>query len=93
MENASTDPESPDERSLVELSPKHRKLTFTLACLAGFSGAHRFYVGRPLTGLAMLLSGGGLLMWWFMDVFWLLSGQFKDGQGRPLGRPRHVDDI
>ena len=95
MPNASTEPElaTTDDDLPVEMSPKNHKVAFTLACLLGFSGAHRFYLGRPLTATAMLLSGGGFLIWWFLDVFLILSGQFRDAQGRPLGRPRHIKHI
>ena len=33
----------------------------------GWAGAHRFYLERPGTGILMLLSGGGLLVWWALD--------------------------
>ena len=75
-------------RGREEVSPKNRLLTFTLACLGGFWGLHRFYTGRFWTGLLMLLTGGGFIIWWIIDVFILLSGRFKDGQGRVLGPPR-----
>jgi hypothetical protein len=35
----------------------------------GIVGAHRFYLGRPLTGLLMLFSLGGGLLWWVVDGF------------------------
>ncbi len=73
-----------------ERSPKNRMLTFTLACLGGFWGLHRFYTGRFWTGLAMLFTGGGFIIWWILDVFILLSGRFKDGEGRVLGPPRRA---
>lgn len=73
---------------IEEQSPKNRILTFTLACLGGFWGLHRFYTGRFWTGLAMFLTGGGFIVWWIIDVLILLSGRFKDGKGRVLGPPR-----
>lgn len=75
---------------IEEQSPKNRVLTFTLACLGGFWGLHRFYTGRFWTGLAMLFTGGGFFIWWVIDVLILLTGRFKDGEGRVLGPPRHV---
>lgn len=39
----------------------------------------------------MFLTGGGFVIWWIIDVFILLSGRFKDGEGRVLGPPRHVE--
>ena len=75
-----------------ERSPKNGKLTFSLACLGGFLGLHRFYLGRWWTGLLMLLTLGGAFVWWVVDVLMILSGRFKDGQGRVLGPPRHLKD-
>lgn len=37
----------------------------------GWLGAHRLYLGRELTGLAMLFTGGGALIWWAADAFFL----------------------
>ena len=71
-----------------ERSPKNRMVAFTLACLTGYWGLHRFYTGRFWTGLAMFLTGGGFLIWWIIDVLILMSGRFKDGEGRVLGPPR-----
>jgi TM2 domain-containing membrane protein YozV len=43
---------------------------------AGFGG-HRFYLGRIGTGVAMLLTLGGLGIWAFIDLF-LLSGMIRE---------------
>jgi TM2 domain-containing membrane protein YozV len=37
--------------------------------LLGFCGIHRFYVGKPLTGLLWLFTGGLLLVGQFIDLF------------------------
>jgi hypothetical protein len=34
----------------------------------GWLGAHRFYLERPGSGLAQMVSGGGLLVWWLTDA-------------------------
>lgn len=37
----------------------------------GFFGGHRFYLGKTGTGLLMLLTLGGVLLWWLVDLFLL----------------------
>lgn len=64
------------EEVLAELYtyPRKRKsLAFALWFLTGWFGGHRFYLGRPLTGLAMLFTGGGGLIWWWIDGFFVAS--------------------
>lgn len=39
-------------------------------CL-GYLGVHRFYLGQPGLGLAMLLTCGGAGIWWLLDVFFI----------------------
>lgn len=46
---------------------KHPKLAWVLWLVFGWAGGHRFYLERPATGVLMLLTGGGLLIWWILD--------------------------
>lgn len=46
----------------------------------GFTGAHRFYLGRPLTGLLWLLTGGLLLIGWIWDFFYIPAMRFDAGR-------------
>lgn len=39
----------------------------------GFTGAHRFYYGKPLTGLLWFFTGGLLGIGWLVDVFFIPS--------------------
>ena len=82
--------------AIEERSPKNRVVAVTLGCLAGYWGLHRFYTGKFWTGLLMLLTGGGFIIWWIIDALLLLSGRFKDSEGRVLGPPakvlRHIPD-
>jgi TM2 domain-containing membrane protein YozV len=34
----------------------------------GFTGAHRFYFGRPLTGILWFFTGGLLFVGWLIDI-------------------------
>ena len=47
----------------------------------GFTGAHRFYFGKRLTGLLWLLTGGLLGIGWFIDVF-LIPGMDRAAERR-----------
>lgn len=48
---------------------KRRALAWLLWVPLGWMGAHRFYLERPITGLLMLITGGGALVWWIVDAF------------------------
>lgn len=50
---------------------KRRSVAWALWVVSGFLGGHRFYLNRTGTGLAMLLTGGGGLVWWLVDAFLL----------------------
>ena len=78
--------------------PGDRRLLLLLTLLGGIFGMHRFYAGRPLSGLCMLLlTPFGLLLlrvfigvfplsavaiWVLIDLVFVASGRFRDGQGR-----------
>ena len=81
-------------------SPGDQRLLELLTLLGGIFGMHRFYAGRPLSGLYMLLLGPfGLLLlvfvigllplsavtiWVLADLVFIASGRFRDGQGRRI---------
>jgi len=49
-------------------------------------GAHRFYVGKTGTGLLMILTAGGLGIWYLVDVIMIAAGGFRDAEGRLVTR-------
>ena len=56
-----------------------------LGLLLGVFGAHRFYVGKVGTGILMILTFGGFFgIWVLIDLFVIVSGNFRDAQGRRL---------
>lgn len=59
-----------------------RILPAALLCfLVGVFGAHRFYVGKIGTAVAMLLTLGGLGVWMLVDFILIVTGSFKDENG------------
>jgi hypothetical protein len=67
------------EEILAELyayRPQRTWLARVLWVTLGWFGAHRFYLGRPLTGLLMLFTLGGALIWWVVDGF-LIGGMVR----------------
>lgn len=55
---------------LEDLYAYRRKRTgvaLVLWLVFGWAGGHRFYLERPGTGILMLLTGGGLVVWWALD--------------------------
>ncbi|MEO1616190.1 MAG: TM2 domain-containing protein [Planctomycetota bacterium] len=47
----------------------HPILLGYLFWIIGFTGAHRFYAGKPLTGLLWFFTGGLFLIGWIVDFF------------------------
>ena len=47
----------------------------------GFIGIHRFYYGKPISGVIWLLTGGLFLIGWIVDLF-LIPGMEKGGGGK-----------
>ena len=78
----------PPSRDLETRRPKSRWLAFGLAIVFGTLGIHRFYAGKFWTGLLFLLTGGGLGIWWIIDLVMLAMGRFEDAEGRVMGPPR-----
>lgn len=65
-------------------SDKTKTMTLILAIFTGFLGGHRFYTGHTMTGVIMLLTGGGMGIWTLIDVVMILMGKFTDSEGRAL---------
>lgn len=68
--------------------PTHPVLFGYLFWVIGFTGAHRFYFGKPLTGALWFFTGGLFLIGWIVDVF-LIPAMSEEAERRY--RPRDVD--
>jgi TM2 domain-containing membrane protein YozV len=70
--------------ALPEVSPKQRNTVILLCYFAGIFGVHRFYLGKILSGIFMLLTLGGLTIWTCIDFVTAVTGTLRDSNGRYL---------
>jgi len=59
---------------------------FLLTFFVGVLGVHRFYVGKIGTGFLMLLTLGGLGVWFLVDLILVVTGQFTNKDGKKIPR-------
>ena len=59
---------------------------FLLTFFVGVLGVHRFYVGKIGTGFLMLLTLGGLGVWFLVDLILVVTGQFTNKYGQKIPR-------
>jgi len=57
----------------MEAFDTHSKLFGYILWLFGFTGAHRFYYGRPVSGTIYFFTFGLLLIGWIVDLFLIPS--------------------
>lgn len=66
-------------RQEVDIRKKSAAATWLLWVFLGLFGAHRFYLGYIGTGIAMLFTLGGLIIWALVDAF-LIPGMLRNNQ-------------
>lgn len=64
------------------ISAKSGLAVFLLCLFFGQLGIHRFYVGKIGTGILMLLTGGGLGLWYLYDLISIVCNNFTDKHGQ-----------
>jgi TM2 domain-containing membrane protein YozV len=71
-------------RTYFELNWRFKMSKTSVAVLCFFLGSlgvHRFVVGKTGSGIAMLLTLGGLGIWTLIDFIMILTNSFKDSEG------------
>jgi len=64
----------------------HAKTIGYLLWIFGFTGAHRFYYGKPITGTIWFFTLGLLGIGWLIDLF-LIPGMDRQADSRFKGGP------
>ena len=69
----------------VTVTSDKKKGTALLLCIfLGWMGAHYFYVGRIGRGIVSLITINFFCSGWFVDIFRIALGGFRDNVGAPL---------
>lgn len=69
-----------------EPGPKNYTVTWVLLTFLGFFGVHRFYMGKWITGILYLCTGGLFLIGYLYDL-WTLNGQISEVNRARMLRP------
>lgn len=70
----------------TERNNSHSLIIGYILWIFGFMGAHRFYYGRPISGIIWLLTLGLFLIGWIVDLF-LIPGMDRRADRRYLTGP------
>ena len=76
--------DDPDEAPEDPISRRSRGLALALSFFGGVFGLHRFYVDKPRTAIAMLLTFGGCEIWYLYDLVLVAAGEFRDSEDLPV---------
>lgn len=67
-----------------EVSKRSRGVALGLCAFGGIFGLHRFYVDKPKTAIAMILTFGGMGIWYLYDLVLIAAGEFRDSKELPV---------
>jgi TM2 domain-containing protein len=78
--------DEPEQESEAQepVSKRSRGVALGLCFFGGFFGLHRFYLEKPKTAIAMLLTFGGLGIWYLYDLVLIGAGEMRDADELPL---------
>jgi len=63
---------------------RNKLVTLLLCIFLGYLGIHRFYLGKTLSGIIYLCTGGFFVIGVIVDVVLILTGAMRDAEGREL---------
>jgi hypothetical protein len=63
---------------------RHFLAVFFMSFMWGVFGVDRMYLGKWGSGIAKLLTIGGLGIWVCVDLIRIMNGTMRDAQGRPM---------
>ena len=66
---------------MTQHSPTHSIILGYLAWIFGFIGLHRFYYGKPVTGVIWMFTLGLLFIGWIIDLF-LIPSMDREAENR-----------
>ena len=71
---------------VTNTSDRNKLVALILCCLGfiGVAGIHRFYVGKVMSGIIWLFTGGLFGVGTIIDLISIAMGSFRDNVGAPL---------
>jgi len=86
LPDAYDDEPEAQEPAAQDVSRRSRSVALGLCIVGGIFGLHRFYVEKPKSAIAMILTLGGCGVWWLYDLVLIAAGEFRDLEELPLRR-------
>ena len=79
-----------EERKLIAEIEKYSEKSMVVCLILSIVHLHYFYLGRVGIGLLCLFTANFLYIGWIVDVIFMLSGRFKDKNGKIVNEGRRT---